>query len=160
MGRRPAKIKADATWETTDDPNAIMPWVRATEILLKVKARRDARLQKLEQEDPTAFFVEMLISFARKQEETLLYNDKGLAFYVEVPMDMVRKKESLLYTIETTGRTRKEPMDALAKVSERYLQTKSLAPADYSELTRNAPYTLALLGLYLVHLSSNPPPSE
>ena len=44
MARPPPEIKVDVTWETTDDPNAILPWVRATEILLKAKARRDARL--------------------------------------------------------------------------------------------------------------------
>ena len=44
MGRRPREIKVEVIWESTDDPSAILPWVRATQILLRAKARQDARL--------------------------------------------------------------------------------------------------------------------
>ena len=150
MSRRPTKIKVDVTWETSDDPNAILPWVRATEILLRAKARRNAYLEELEKEDPTAFLVESLISFARNQEDPLLHTHSRVPFRVEVPLDMIRQNKGLVYTIETTGRTRTEPLAALTRVAARYLLTHSLEPAEYRESTKNAAFTLALLAQLLM----------
>lgn len=149
MGRRLTKIKVDVTWETTDAPNAILPWVRATEILLRAQARRAAHLEKLEKENPTAFLVESLISFARRQEGLLLYTHSRVPFRVEVPLDMIRQNKGLMYILETTGRTRTEPLSALTWAAERYLLTHSLDLAEYREGTKNAPYTMALVGQFL-----------
>ena len=149
MGRRPPEIKVDVIWETTDDPNAILPWVRATELLLRAKERRDAYLEKLEKEDPTAFLVESLISFARRQENLFLYTHSRVPFRVEVPLDMIRQNKGLMYILETTGRTHTEPLSALTWAAERYLLTYSLNLAEYREGTKNAPYTMALLGKFL-----------
>ena len=44
MGIPRPEIKADVTWKTKDDPNATLPWVRATELLIIAKRRQGARL--------------------------------------------------------------------------------------------------------------------
>jgi len=143
------KIKVDVTWETSDDPNAILPWLRVTELLLRAKERRDAYLARLETESPALFLVENLVSFARRQEVVVLHSGSGVPYRVEVPLDMMRLGKGLLYTLVTTGRSRTEPLAALTSVAERYLLTHSLDPADYREVTRNTPFTLALLSHYL-----------
>ena len=149
MGRRPTRIKVDVTWEVSDDPSAILPWVRATELLLRAKERRDEYLARLEKEDRTLFLIEHLVSFARRQEELDLQTDSGVPYRVEVPLDMIRQGKGLLYVLGTTGRTRTEPLAALTRVAKHYLLTHSLAPADYHEVTKNAPFTLALLSRHL-----------
>ena len=149
MGRRPTKIKVDLTWETSDDPNAILPWVRATELLLRAKERPDAYLARLETEAPALFLVESLVSFARRQEDAVLHSGSGVPYRVEVPLDMMRLGKGLLFILVTTERARTEPLTALTSVAERYLLTHSLDPADYREVTSNAPLTLALLSQHL-----------
>ena len=47
------------------------------------------------------------------------------------------------------GRSRTEPLDALIKAAERRLLTHSLKPADYSDMTKNAAFTQALLSQHL-----------
>lgn len=151
MGRRPAKIKVEVIWETSDDPNAILPWVRVTELLFKAQERRKVYMERLEKENPALYLVENLVSFALYQEDTIFHarNRSHAPFRVEVPMDMIRKNKGLLYILETSGRTHTEPLSALTELAEHYLLTHSLDPSAYSGITKNAAFTLALLSEFL-----------
>ena len=163
MGRRPAKIKAEVIWETSDDPNAILPWVRVTKLLFKAQERRKVYMELLEKEKPALYLVENFVSFALYQEDTIFHarTRSRTPFRVEVPLDMVRKDKGLLYIRETSGRTHTEPQTALTEIAEHYLLTHSLDPSDYSKITRNAAFTLALLTQFLTqpvqNHSSTPP---
>ena len=157
MGRRPAKIKAEIIWETSDDPNAILPWVMVTKMLMKGQERRKVYMELLEKEYPALYLVENLVSFARHQEDTIFYAQtcSRTPFRVEVPLDMVRKNKGLWYIRETSGRAHAEPLNSLTELAEHYLLTHSLDPKDYSEITKNAAFTLALLSQFLTQSAQN-----
>ena len=163
LGRRPTKIKVEVIWETTDNPNAMLPWVRATEILLRAKERHELYLARLEKENPALHLVENLVGFARRQEDVFFYTHRRVPFRVEVPLDMARKNKGLLYIREASGRTHTEPLSALTEIAAHYLLTLSLDPSAYFEITRNATFTLALLSQFLaqpVQNQSDAPPEH
>ena len=45
MPRKPPEIQVEVTWNTSNNPRDMEPWVRATWILLQAKARKEAREQ-------------------------------------------------------------------------------------------------------------------
>lgn len=157
MGRRPAKIKVEVIWETSDDPNAILPWVRVTELLFKAQERRKVYMELLEKENPALYLVENFVSFARHQEDVTFHalTRSRTPFRVEVPFDMVRENKGLLYIRETSGRTHTEPLRALTEIAEHYLMTHSLDTSAYPEIAGNAAFTLAVLSQFLAQPFQN-----
>ena len=61
------------------------------------------------------------------------------------------QSDYFVYHVLSTGNDRKVAKKWLVWVLDHYGAVKSLRPADYSGITWNASYTLALLELYLKH---------
>jgi len=149
MGRRPAKTEIEVTWETTDNPYAMLPWVNATKILMEGLERRKLYMARIEKENPALYLVENLISFARRQDGVFFQTHSSITFRVEVPLDIIRKNKGILYISKASVRTKTESLGTLTEVAEHYQLTHSLEPSEYSKITRNAGFTLALVSLFV-----------
>jgi hypothetical protein len=55
----------------------------------------------------------------------------------------------ILYTPQSTGKTRHHDLVTLKGIVDRYNDTSSLHPGDYNEMTMNSSYTLAIIKAYL-----------
>ena len=80
-----------------------------------------------------------LVALARRMEGRTLETVTGREFTVGVYMDCP------FFTPASTGRGQSDGRRAAERFLERFNQTGSLRPGDYSKVTRNASYFIGLL---------------
>jgi hypothetical protein len=81
-----------------------------------------------------------LLALARRLEDEPLETVTGRAFTVRV----FRDKE-LVFTPIATGNSQSDGRKAQLRFFDRYLETGSLRPSDYQDVSRNASYLVGLL---------------
>jgi hypothetical protein len=97
-----------------------------------------------------AVTADSLFRFASTMRSQTLHTEKrGAAFSVDVHFD------KLLFTPESTGKTRPERRSNLVSVREQFNRSQSLNPGDYQKQTRNASYILALIAEFIADQDEN-----
>ena len=130
---------------------------------MKGLKRRELDMACLERENPALYLVENLVSFAHRQDDRVFHTHSQVPFCVEVPLDMIRKNKGFSYILKSSGQTQTEPLSVLTEVAVHYLLTRSFNPSEYSKVTRNADFTLALLSQFvkqIVHNHADEPPEH
>lgn len=53
--------------------------------------------------------------------------------------------DGVCYTVESSGKPRKQKMERIEKILARYNETKSFKPSVYADLTRHSSYAVGLI---------------
>ncbi len=64
-------------------------------------------------------------------------------------LSLVDENDALYYIPDSTGKERRVAKHYIDEVLKRFAVTHSFKPSDYTDITRNASYTLALIKRYL-----------
>jgi hypothetical protein len=105
--------------------------------LVQIAASRDG--SSVTRAYPARVTYEELLELARRYEGRTLETVTGKRFKVGIYLDCP------FFTPESTGRGQSDGRAAAERFAARYTEIGSLRPGDYSGVTRNASYYVALL---------------